>query len=336
MTHRLSVIGTGYLGAAHAACMASLGFEVLGLDTDATKVAALAAGRLPFHEPGLPELLRRGLDTGHLRFTASYQEVAGFASVHFLCVGTPQRPGSPRADISQLTASIDALAPLLTRPAWSRGSPPARSARPPVLRNGLPSAHPWVRRRSSRGTRSSSARAMRSPIPCARTGSWPECRPRTQPRCCARSIPGRWPRAARSSSPISATAELVKTAANAFLATKISFINAMAEVCEAAGLTSGCCRRRWAMILGSARSTCRPAWASEVAACRRTSVPSRPGRAIWGRRGRGALLGEIDAINRRCRDRAVALAAELVGEQPARTEGRCPRSRVQGRLGRHP
>src|SRR3954470_16522043 len=91
---RLTVIGTGYLGATHAVCMAELGFEVLGLDVDSDKIARLTDGEVPFYEPGLEPLLRKNLATGRLRFTTSYDEVAEFGDVHFLCVGTPQRADS--------------------------------------------------------------------------------------------------------------------------------------------------------------------------------------------------------------------------------------------------
>ena len=87
------MLGTGYLGATHAVCMAELGFEVLGLDVDEAKIGELAAGEVPFYEPGLPELLRKALASGRLRFTTSYEEVAAFGDVHFVCVGTPQQHG---------------------------------------------------------------------------------------------------------------------------------------------------------------------------------------------------------------------------------------------------
>jgi hypothetical protein len=114
---RLTVIGTGYLGATHAACMASLGFEVLGVDVDEDKVRELAAGRLPFFEPGLQELVRKGVDEGLLRFTTSLAEAAEFGDVHFLCVGTPQQRGSAAADLSFVDAAVEGLAPNLRRPA---------------------------------------------------------------------------------------------------------------------------------------------------------------------------------------------------------------------------
>src|ERR1043165_8776032 len=113
---RLSVIGTGYLGATHAVCMAELGYDVIGLDVDPDKVARLAGGEVPFYEPGLDELLRKALDSGRLRFTTSYDEVVADADVHFICVGTPQRKGEFAADMSYVDASINALAPRLTRP----------------------------------------------------------------------------------------------------------------------------------------------------------------------------------------------------------------------------
>src|SRR5437773_1026894 len=113
---RLTVLGAGYLGITHAACMASLGFDVLGVDTDAARVDQLNAGHLPIYEPGLEELLRAGLGAGRVRFTTSYPEAAAFGDVHFICTGTPQQPGSDRADLSQVHACVAALAPLLGRP----------------------------------------------------------------------------------------------------------------------------------------------------------------------------------------------------------------------------
>src|SRR5580765_1201495 len=112
---RLTVLGTGYLGTTHAACMAELGYEVLGMDVDAAKVAALSAGTVPFFEPGLEPLLRKNVEAGRLRFTTSYEEVAAFGDVHFLCVGPPQRKGEYAADMTYVDAAITSLAPLLTR-----------------------------------------------------------------------------------------------------------------------------------------------------------------------------------------------------------------------------
>ncbi|HLY34564.1 MAG TPA: UDP-glucose 6-dehydrogenase, partial [Jatrophihabitantaceae bacterium] len=112
---RLSVIGTGYLGATHAVCMVELGFDVIGLDVDESKIARLRAGVVPFFEPGLPELLGKHLEGGQLRFTTSYEEVAEFADVHFVCVGTPQRKGELAADMSYVQAAFRSLAPLLDR-----------------------------------------------------------------------------------------------------------------------------------------------------------------------------------------------------------------------------
>ena len=116
MTHpRLAFLGTGYLGATYAICFAELGYEVLGFDVDQGKIAMLAAGEVPFHEPGLPDLLRRNLAAGKLRFTTSYAEVADFADVHFICVGTPQRPDSNSADLTYVESVVTNLAPLLRR-----------------------------------------------------------------------------------------------------------------------------------------------------------------------------------------------------------------------------
>ncbi|MDT4964423.1 MAG: UDPglucose 6-dehydrogenase, partial [Pseudonocardiales bacterium] len=112
---RLSVIGTGYLGATHAVCMVELGYEVIGLDIDEAKIERLRGGEIPFYEPGLPELLAKHIDSGRLRFTTSYAEVAEFADVHFVCVGTPQRKGELAADMTYVDAAFSSLAPHLTR-----------------------------------------------------------------------------------------------------------------------------------------------------------------------------------------------------------------------------
>jgi UDPglucose 6-dehydrogenase len=114
---RITVIGTGYLGATHAACMAELGYEVLGLDIDPLRVAALSEGLLPFHEPGLPELLRKHVRSGRLRFTTSYEEVGAWGDVHFIGVGTPQRAGEGAADMQFVDAATISLARNITKDA---------------------------------------------------------------------------------------------------------------------------------------------------------------------------------------------------------------------------
>ena len=112
---RLAFLGTGYLGATYAICFAELGYEVLGFDVDADKIARLAAGEVPFHEPGLDELLRRNVASGRLRFSTSYEETADFGDVHFICVGTPQRADGMGADLSYVETAVTNLAQRLSR-----------------------------------------------------------------------------------------------------------------------------------------------------------------------------------------------------------------------------
>ncbi|WP_263973073.1 UDP-glucose dehydrogenase family protein [Streptomyces dioscori] len=234
------MIGTGYLGATHAVCMAALGFETLGLDVDAEKVAALSAGRLPFYEPGLEDLLRDQLATGRLRFTTSYEEAAAFADVHFLCVGTPQRTDGPGADLRYVDGAVQALGPHLTRPCLLVGKstvPVGTAARleallaqlapagqgaevawnPEFLREGFAVQDTLRPDRLVFGVTSDRAERLLREV----------------------YAPLLEPAEEREPVPLVvadlATAELVKVAANSFLAMKISFINAMAEVCEAAG-----------------------------------------------------------------------------------------------------
>ena len=233
MPLRLSVIGTGYLGATHAACMAELGFEVIGLDVDPDKIATLTAGEVPFYEPELDEVLSRNIEAGRLTFTTSWEDVGAFADVHFICVGTPQSAGAQKADMSQVYGSVNALAPFLREGALvvGKSTVPVGTAaaledilaktaadgveiawNPEFLREGFAVQDTLHPDRLVVGVRSQRAegllRQVYAPV-------------------IAEGVPflvTDFP-----------TAELVKVAANSFLATKISFINAMAEVCEAAG-----------------------------------------------------------------------------------------------------
>ncbi|ANZ18289.1 UDP-glucose dehydrogenase family protein [Streptomyces noursei] len=239
MALKITVIGTGYLGATHAAAMAELGFEVLGLDVQPEKIEMLRRGEVPMYEPGLEELLRRhvaGIEgsTGRLRFTTSYEEVGAFGDVHFVCVNTPQKHGEYACDMSYVEAAFDALAPHLTRPALVVGKSTvpvgsaARLARrltaaapagadaelawnPEFLREGLAVQDTLHPDRIVVGVAGERAEALLREVyatPIAEGSPF---------------VVMDYP-----------TAELVKTSANSFLATKISFINAMAEVCEAA------------------------------------------------------------------------------------------------------
>ncbi|WP_225833531.1 UDP-glucose/GDP-mannose dehydrogenase family protein [Streptomyces sp. NK08204] len=232
---RLTVIGTGYLGAVHAACMAEIGHEVLGVDTDARKIEALAAGRAPFFEPGLPEILVRNIRSGRLRFTMSLQEAADFADLHFVCVGTPQRPGSLSADLSHVEAVVDGLAPLLTRDSLivGKSTVPVGTTRSlsrrlaAAVRPGVEVQVVWNPEFLREGF------AVRDTLHPDRlvVGATTPDGDRLLREVYAPMLQAGV--AYVSTDP--ATAELVKVAANSFLATKISFINAMAEVCDASG-----------------------------------------------------------------------------------------------------
>jgi UDPglucose 6-dehydrogenase len=236
---RLSVIGTGYLGATHAVCMAELGFQVVGLDVDATKVARLNAGDVPFYEPGLPELLARHVGTERLRFTTSYAEVADFADVHFVCVGTPQQRGTFAADMTYVDAAFLALAQALEQ----------RSAGRPALvvgKSTVPAGTAARMQKVLANECSSSDVELAWNPEFLREGF--AVRDTLNPDRLVFGVESQWSeqqlRAAfapviAAGTPVIttdfATAELVKVAANSFLATKISFINAMAEICETVG-----------------------------------------------------------------------------------------------------
>ncbi|WP_019932269.1 UDP-glucose/GDP-mannose dehydrogenase family protein [Nocardia sp. BMG111209] len=235
---RLTVFGTGYLGATHAACMAELGHEVIGVDVDPGKVAKLADGVVPFYEPGLEAVLRRNLDAGRLRFTTSYPEAAAHADVHFLGVGTPQKKGEYAADLKYVHSMVDTLVPLMERPGViiGKSTVPVGTAaelgararavasvdvevawNPEFLREGFAVQDTLRPDRLVLGTdraRAGSARVE-------------ELVREIYAELLAAEVP--------FLTTDLATAELVKVSANAFLATKISFINAVSEVCEATG-----------------------------------------------------------------------------------------------------
>jgi UDPglucose 6-dehydrogenase len=310
---RLTVIGTGYLGATHAICMAVLGFEVLGVDVDPVKVQRLAAGEVPFFEPGLPELLIKALDTGRLRFSTSFEEAAAFGDVHFVCVGTPQLAGSDAADVSYVDAAVSTLARSLRRRCLVVGKstvPMGTAERltglvqtlapagtdvevawnPEFLREGFAVEDTMNPDRLVFGVAS----------------AWAE----EQLRAAFAPVIAR-------GAPVVVTdrrtAELVKVAANSFLATKISYINAMAEICEATGADvhdladalaydSRIGGRFLKPGLGFGGG-CLP---KDIRAFTHRAEELGVGRSV-------AFLREVDDINKRRRARTVDLVRELAG-----------------------
>ena len=234
---RCTVFGTGYLGATHAAGMAELGHDVLGVDIDPGKVAKLAGGDIPFYEPGLRKMLSDNIAAGRLRFTTDYDAAAEFADVHFLGVGTPQKKGEYGADLRHVHAVIDTLVPAADALGGDRRQVDrARSAPRPNSVHGRGALAPTASTSRWRGTPSSCARASPCRTPCTPIASCLACNgirraPRPRSASCTR-------RCSTTGVPFLLTdlqtAELVKVSANAFLATKISFINAISEVCEAA------------------------------------------------------------------------------------------------------
>ncbi|MFJ8537585.1 UDP-glucose dehydrogenase family protein [Streptomyces sp. NPDC093591] len=301
---RLTVIGTGYLGATHAACMAELGHEVLGVDVDPEKVAALQAGRVPFHEPGLPELIAKHTASGRLRFTGDYAEAGAFGDVHFVCVGTPQLKGSEGADLRYVDSAFAAVAAharpgaLLvgksTVPVGTAGRLAETYAgvevawNPEFLREGFAVEDTLRPDRLVFGVRSKQAetilREVYEPVLAAGTPL----------------VTADFP-----------TAELVKTAANAFLATKISFINAMAEVCEAAGGDVGVLAEAIGYDDRIGKKFLR-AGVGFGGGCLPKDIRAFAHRA--DELGVSlAFLREVDAINMRRRDKVVELAREWCG-----------------------
>lgn len=231
MTLKLSVIGCGYLGATHAACMSSLGFDVVGIDTDQTKVDMLQRGELPFYEPGLDTLLAAEMKTGRLSFTTDFSAVAD-ADVHFICVGTPQRKDGLAADLTYVKSSVAAIAPFLKDGSLVVGKSTVPVGTAQMLRDQLAKDAPhadlaWNPEFLREGFAVEDTLTPNRLVVGVANDRAEEILKEVYEPVIALGTP--WIRADLP------TAELVKVAANSFLATKISFINAMAEVCEAAG-----------------------------------------------------------------------------------------------------
>ncbi|MEK9736625.1 MAG: UDP-glucose/GDP-mannose dehydrogenase family protein, partial [Candidatus Nanopelagicales bacterium] len=304
---RLSVIGTGYLGATHAACMAQLGHEVVGIDTDAAKIATLSAGQVPFFEPGLPEVLQQALASGRLTFTTDMSAAAD-ADVHFICVGTPQRASSYAADMGQVWGAVDALVPHAaagslvvgksTVPVGTAAQIRDRFAEsgarvawnPEFLREGHAVQDTLHPDRLVIGVESAEDEQTLRTV-------YQSLLDEGVPMLVADF----------------ATAELVKVSANAFLATKISFINAMSEVCEATGADVTVLAEAIGMDprIGSAFLR---AGLGFGGGCLPKDI-----RAFMARAGELGVdqaltfLREVDEINQRRRSRTVDLAREAVG-----------------------
>ncbi|HEY7325844.1 MAG TPA: UDP-glucose/GDP-mannose dehydrogenase family protein [Streptosporangiaceae bacterium] len=310
---RLTVLGTGYLGMTHAACMASEGFEVLGLDIDEEKVARLSTGQAPIFEPGLDDLLRDGLASGRLSFTSSYAEAAAFGDVHFVCVGTPQRRDGHSADLSQIESCIAALAPGLTRPCLVVGKSTVPAGTAAALAERIAKLAPvgaaaelcWNPEflREGHGVQDT-LRPDRIVIGVSSARAERILRDVFAPQIEAGS---------EFYVTDLATAELAKVAANAFLATKISFINAVAEVCDAAGADV----TKLAEILGAdpriGHAFLRPGLGFG-GGCLPKDVRAFLARAAeLGAGDALAFLREVDAINLGRRTGMVNLACEVAG-----------------------
>jgi UDPglucose 6-dehydrogenase len=310
---KMSVIGCGYLGAVHAAAMAELGHEVVGIDVDPAKITTLSAGKAPFFEPGLGDILTSANSSGRLRFSIDMAEVRG-SRVHFIAVGTPQKHGGNAADLRYVDAAIDSLIPYLNDGDLVVGKstvPVGTAARlaekleasgtgatlawnPEFLREGF-AVHDTISPDRlvygvADGKAGEQAKELLNEIYAVALGN-------DTPLVVADY----------------ATAELVKVAANAFLATKISFINAMAEIAEATGADV----TKLADAIGHDKRIGRRFLNAGVGfggGCLPKDIRAFSARAEELGLGESvAFLKEVDAINLRRRQRAVDMVTESLG-----------------------
>ncbi|WP_314214310.1 UDP-glucose/GDP-mannose dehydrogenase family protein [Pseudarthrobacter equi] len=310
---RITVVGCGYLGAVHAACMAKLGHEVVGIDVDENKIAELSAARAPFFEPGLEDLLLEVQATGRLSFTTDMSASKGSA-VHFICVGTPQKKGENAADLTYVDAATNALIPHLSPGdiVVGKSTVPVGTAErlAAIVKLGQPEAQLlWNPEFLREGHAVSDTLSPDRLVYGVAGGS--EDHPAVQllDQVYAGPLEAGTPRLVADLP----TAELVKTAANSFLATKISFINAMAELCEAAGADVTLLADAIGMDDRIGRKFLN-AGIGFGGGCLPKDI-----RAFMARAGElGAdqaltFLREVDAINMRRRNRVVELTRELCG-----------------------
>ncbi|QGH68508.1 UDP-glucose/GDP-mannose dehydrogenase family protein [Pseudactinotalea sp. HY158] len=314
---RVAVVGCGYLGAVHAAAMAEFGHDVIGFDVDARKIAALRAGEPPIFEPGLPELLSAGISSGRLNFSSDVADIAG-ASLIFLTVGTPQLKDGRAADLSYVDAAITALAGQLrpgdvvvgksTVPIGTAARLAARlddlapgavlAWNPEFLREGWAVQDSLAPNRLVFGLPPAADRARRA-------------------EAALREV---FARPLANDTPLIvtdyATAELVKVSANAFLATKISFINAMAEIAEVTGAdvtqladAIGYDDRIGRRYLGAGVGFGGGCLPKDIRAFRARAEELGRGESV-------AFLAQVDAINLRRRKRLVAHAIDLLDGTP--------------------
>ena len=310
---KISVIGCGYLGAVHAACMCKLGHDVIGIDADASRIKVLAKGESPFFEPGLSALLQDGLSSGRLRFSTDISVVEG-SGCHFLCVGTPQRAGHAAADTSDVDAAFEQLLPH-TRPGdliagkstvpvgtttrlgnWARRASPGvvLAWNPEFLREGSAVHDTLEPERLVFG------------VPDGAAGALAVDR---LEKVYAEPLAAEVPVVVTDY----ATAELVKVAANAFLATKISFINAVAQVCAAAGGDARHLTRALGYDSRIGRLHLQPGLGFG-GGCLSKDIRAFSTRAQeLGNADLPALLGEVDRINLRQRSRLIGLAVQMCG-----------------------
>lgn len=310
---RISVIGCGYLGAVHAACMAKLGHEVVGIDVDPVKIQELSAARAPFYEPGLDELLREVQETGRLSFTTDLSSAQG-SQVHFVCVGTPQKKGENGADLTYVDAAVSGLLPYLSPGQVVVGKSTVPVGTAARLEDLIRQSHQevylvWNPEFLREGHAVSDTLSPDRFVYGVSDGSEDNLAVAILDEVYSSPLASGTPRLVTDHP----TAELVKTAANSFLATKISFINAMAELCEAAGADV----TQLADAIGMDDRIGRKFLNAGIGfggGCLPKDI-----RAFMARAGElGAdqaltFLREVDAINMRRRTRVVELSRELCG-----------------------
>jgi UDPglucose 6-dehydrogenase len=311
---RMSVIGCGHLGATHAACMASLGHEVIGVDIDEDKVSLLNSGKGWFHETDLDPMLAECIERGRLRFTTDFADAAEFAAVHFLGVATPGHPDGSY-DISQLRAAVSSLVPHLHGDCLIIG----KSTVSPGTAAGLQSMiDDMLRPGQGRVEVAWNPEFLREGCAVADTLRPDRIVVGVGSAAAAEIIREIYRPQTDTAIPLLitdlATSELAKGAANAFLAMKISFINAMSDICAATGGDVSALAHSLGLDPRIGKAFLR-AGIGYGGACLPKDVRGLGAFAMGiGARNAATLLGAVDAINSARIGQTVGLVTGAVNE----------------------
>ncbi len=313
---KLTIIGLGYLGATTAVAFAKLGHQVIGIDPDASKIELFSQGKLPFYEPGLEDALGEVVAAGNISFATEHSSSSSSADIHMICVGTPQGPDGSSADTKYLYSALDSLIPFLNEDAVIVGKSTVPVGTAGQIRSYLESKLNFAPHIAWNPEFLREGTALKDTLEPDRIvigveDSWSE----KLLRLLYEDITEAGVPLITCDIP---TSELVKVAANSFLATKISFINAIAEIAEVAGADTvklaeaiGYDERIGDKFLRNGIGFGGGCLPKDIRAFMARANELGAGHSV-------AFLREVEAINLRRRARVLEIAQEELGDLTSR------------------